>query len=77
MPLALYPAAQEIQDDAPVVLLYVPASQFEQSSVESWRLAALPLSLRYFPAGQEMQLLDPFLGATSPSGQMEQAVAPI
>ena len=44
-----------------------PASQLEQSSIESWKMARLPLSLRYFPAGQGLQLEDSFLGAYSPN----------
>ena len=54
----------------------LPALQAVQSSMESWKLARLPLSLRYVPAGQAVQLVDPAVD-TSPEVQMLQVTPPL
>ena len=69
------PASHEAHEVAPASL-FLPASQALQSSSESWKLARLPLSLRNFPLGQELQLLAPLLGLYSPSPQIEHVIAP-
>ena len=55
-----------------MALLYVPSGHGKQSLAWMWRLAALPLSLRYVPTGQAEQEAEPSASTYSPSPQMEQ-----
>ena len=63
VPLAFWPAEQLEHEEEPGSSAYLPLSQSVQSSAESCKLARFPASLRYFPVGQLLQLLDPEVGA--------------
>ena len=55
------PVEQTVQLLAPLPLI-MPGSQALQSSMLSWNVAKLPLSLKNVPPGQLMQLLAPVFG---------------
>ena len=69
------PDEHELHPEAPEALI-LPPSQALQSSMESWKLARFPLSLRNLPLGQAPQLADPLYGAIWPLPQIEHEVAP-
>ena len=74
--LAKNPAAHEVHALAPRDGITFPRSHGAQSSAESWRAAALPLSLRYVPAGHEVHPAAPVTLLYLPSPQMVQEVTP-
>ena len=74
--LAKNPAAQDVHALAPREGISIPLGHGVQSSTESWSAAALPLSLKYVPAGHKVHRPAPVALLYSPSPQMVQDVAP-
>ena len=58
----IVPARQLAHSFDPSLVATLPASQALQSSIESWKLARIPLSLRNLPLGHWLQLLEPLFG---------------